>query len=91
MAYPTAAKVERHLAHRTHLVARLAQLAKLLAAWDEWDVDQLLPLPERRLRRRPEGGREVLTVLHEALRTELEKLDAAPVPEEPEPVAVTAG
>ena len=68
----------------------MARLSTLLAAWDEWDVDQLLPPAERRLTRLPEGGREALGVLYHALRSELDELDELGAPEEREVVAVPA-
>ena len=80
--------MERHLAYRAHVAARVARLAALLEAWDEWDVDQLLPPAERRIKRAPEGGREALNVVYHALRSELDDLDGLGVPAEPVPVSV---
>jgi len=89
LGYPTAAQAQRHLAYRARVAAQVARLAALLDAWDAWDVDQLLPPAERRLDRPPEGGREALQVLHQALLSELHDLDGPPPPDAAvnEPVA----
>ena len=65
--------------YRARVAAKLARLADLLKQWDDWDVDQLLPPAERSLAAPPIGGREALRVLHHALLTELQDLDARAV------------
>jgi hypothetical protein len=67
----------RHFEYRRRVADKVARLADLLDEWDDWDVDQLLPPAERSLEKPPIGGREALRVLHHALLTELQDLDAA--------------
>ena len=62
--------------HRARVAATVARLADLLEEWERWEIDQLLPPKERHLAR-PEGDRSALSVVHQALLTELQDLDAA--------------
>ena len=67
----------RHFEYRRRVAEKVVRLADLLEQWDAWDVDQLLPPAERSQVPRPMAGREALVVLHRALLTELQDLDAA--------------
>ncbi len=58
------------------MAATVARLADLLEEWERWEIDQLLPPKERHVTR-PDGDRSALAVVHQALLTELQDLDAA--------------
>ena len=83
MRVPTAEQAESYLGYRAYVIAQVARIAAALEAWEDWDVDRLLPPAERRFSHPPSGGREALSALHYALLTELYELDAAPPDAQP--------
>ena len=77
-------RATRHFEYRTRVAVKVARLADLLEQWDRWELDQLLPPRERSVPQPQIGGREALGVVHRALLTELQDLDAQaerPIPE----------